>query len=153
MHPFCGGLLSQQGGSDPIRGSGQTVYTLEVYTLLYSYISVKFVSLLIIARANSCDVGCSLVLGCSPYTLEEFRQERETEKCRRFFSSRGWCIVLFWVVGCTLPAALIGDSSMCSRRNYCENNTWGLQLIYLFCNQISWWYNIDVMLYKCVLKY
>lgn len=81
MHPFCGGLLSQQGGSDPIRGSGQTVYTLEVYTLLYSYISVKFVSLLIIARANSCDVGCSLVLGCrrASLYLEEFRQERETE--------------------------------------------------------------------------
>lgn len=70
MHPFCGGLLSQRGRSDPIRGSGQTVYTLEVYTLLYSCISVKFVSLLIIARANSCDVGCSLVLGCSLYTLK-----------------------------------------------------------------------------------
>lgn len=83
MHPFCGGLLSQQGGSDPIRGSGQTVYTLEVYTLLYSYISVKFVSLLIIARANSCDVGCSLVLSCrrASLYLEEFGQERETEKC------------------------------------------------------------------------
>ena len=83
MHPFCGGLLSQRGGSDPIRGSGQTVYTLEVYTLLYSYISVKFVSLLIIAGANSCDVGRSLVLGCRRASLyvEEFGQERETEKC------------------------------------------------------------------------
>lgn len=33
-----------------MRGSDQIVYTLEVYTLLYSYISVKFVSLLTIAR-------------------------------------------------------------------------------------------------------
>lgn len=87
MHPFCGGLLSQQGGSDPIRGSGQIVYTLEVYTLLYSYISVKYVSLLIIARANSCNVGCSLVLGWrwAFLYLEEFGQQRETEKCWWFF--------------------------------------------------------------------
>lgn len=114
MHPFCGGLLSHRGGSDPIRGSGQTVYTLEVYTLLYSYISVKFVSLLIIARANSCNVGCSLMLGWrwAFLYLEEFGQERETEKRWWFFSPWGHCVVLFWVVGFTLPAALIGDSSM-----------------------------------------
>lgn len=31
MHHFCGGLLSQQGGSDPLD-SGPIVYTLEVYT-------------------------------------------------------------------------------------------------------------------------
>jgi len=47
----------------PSEISGQIVYTLEVYTLIYSYISVKYVSLLIIARASSCDVGCLSVLG------------------------------------------------------------------------------------------
>lgn len=78
MHHFCGGRLSQQGGSDPIRGSGQIVYTLEVYTLLYSYISVKFVSLLIIARANSCDVGCSLVLGLEMSILMPWREWTRT---------------------------------------------------------------------------
>lgn len=115
MHPFCGGLLSQQGGCDPIRGSGQIVYTLEVYTLLYSYISVKFVSLLIIARTNSRDVGCSAVLGWRRafFYLEEFGQERETD-CwvLMVFSLWGCCIVLFWVVGFILPAAVVGDSSM-----------------------------------------
>lgn len=85
MHPFCGGLLSQQGGSDPIRGSGQAVYTLEVYTLLYSYISVKFVSLLIIARAYSCDVGRSLVLGCSPYTLKTSDKNERLKSADRVF--------------------------------------------------------------------
>lgn len=87
MHPFCGGLLSRQGGSDPIRGSGQIVYTLEVYTLIYSYISVKYVSLLIIARANSCNVGCSLVLSWkwAFLYLEEFGQEWEAVRHWRFF--------------------------------------------------------------------
>lgn len=58
MYHLCGGLLLQQGGSYSVSSGGQIVYTLEVYTLLYIYISVKSVSLLIIAKAISRNIGC-----------------------------------------------------------------------------------------------
>lgn len=43
-----------------MQGSDQAVYTLEVYTLLYSYISVKIC--VTIDYCKSHGVGCSLSL-------------------------------------------------------------------------------------------
>lgn len=45
-----------------MRGSDQAVYTLEVYTLLYSYISVEKKNCVTIDYCKSRGVGCSLLL-------------------------------------------------------------------------------------------
>lgn len=77
-----------------IRSSGQAVYTLEVYTLLYSYISVTFVSLLVIARADSVGVGVFAGARLQSLYLEEFRQEPEMEKGKMCFLLLGGGVVL-----------------------------------------------------------
>lgn len=96
------------------------MYTLEVYQQVYSYISVQFVSLSIVARENCCSVRCwngALVQMSDVFfffVLNVLKRERETEQMRKVF-------VLFEDV--LLSTEQIGDGGLfvLFQDNYCEN--------------------------------
>lgn len=81
-----------------MRGSDQIVYTLEVYTLLYSYISVKFVSLLIIARVTVQGVHCCSV---GHEHSDTMKSQCKSKKCADglFLLGALHCLVDWWAPG------------------------------------------------------